>query len=153
MSSNLRSPSQISVTTKFLITIGGNQCVNGEFSTGELFGNAGSSIIKIVNPSILLPPVATVSELTTILADSEVTQPFCGPPLGAGSLFKDMGRQVTVYDDSLPGSPHVATYRECQRVDGFQTEGVPTIEAGYQASFWIRVWAADGSGVVVARLG
>jgi hypothetical protein len=153
MSSNLRSPSQIGVTTKFLITIGGNQCVTGEFSTGELFGNAGSSIIKIINPSVLLPPVATISELTTILADSDVTQPYCGPPLSAGELFKDMGRQVTVYDDTLPGSPHIATYRECQKVDGFQTEGVPTNEAGYRASLWIRVWAADGTGVFVTRLG
>lgn len=63
----------------------------------------------------------------------------------AGVLFRDLGRQITIVDAA---NITLALYRETMPMDNSLTEGVGT----YQ-SIWVRVWAADGSGVRVARLG
>ena len=154
MSSTLRKFSQIPVRTKYLLGIlagadGGNN------TGGDLFGTAGASVI-VIDPSVVPPPVATTTGLTNLIgtgADAIFTSPDGPTNYLVGKLFKDMGRQVTVYDDALPGSLHIATYRECQLVSGSGSEGVVDSSPYYVANLWVRVWAADGTGVSVARTG
>ncbi len=71
----------------------------------------------------------------------------------ANVLLKDLGRSVTITDTE---GTHIARYRQVQRVNGPTTEGVgPTVDPydGPYGCFYVKVWAADGQGVYVARTG
>jgi len=76
----------------------------------------------------------------------------------AGTLMKDMGRVITVYDDtvSLPGTqptyPKTAVYRQVQLVNGAATSGVGGGPDNWN-TFWVKVWSADGVSALVARTG
>lgn len=68
-----------------------------------------------------------------------------------GYLLKDLGRQITVYDPTTPGSAHIAIFRQVMQVFGpAGNEGVSTNIA------YICTWE-DGSGAYavapVARTG
>jgi len=69
----------------------------------------------------------------------------------SGNLLKDLGRQITVYDPTTPGSAHIALFRQVMQVIGpAGNEGVSTNIA------YICTWE-DGSGAYavapVARTG
>jgi hypothetical protein len=71
----------------------------------------------------------------------------------ANVLLKDLGRSVTITNAD---GAHIARYRQVQRVNGPTTEGVgPTVDPydGPYGCFYVKVWAADGQGVLVARTG
>jgi hypothetical protein len=58
-----------------------------------------------------------------------------------GILFKDLGRQITVYDNTTPnvtGSPHVAVFRQVMVMRGIDQEGIDP--AGSTQIFYICVW-------------
>lgn len=63
-----------------------------------------------------------------------------------GALFRDLGREMMLVDAA---GAHLALYREAMPQDNADAEGA----ALGDASVWLRVWAADGTGVRVARLG
>jgi hypothetical protein len=72
---------------------------------------------------------------------------------GANELLKDLGRSVTITNAA---SAHIARYRQVQRVNGPTTEGVGPIVDTYDGSygcFYVKVWSADGQGVLVVRTG
>ena len=150
MTSVLRSPSQIGVRVKYLIGVTSTADVDPEAVDGTTFGAAGASIIRVENGTFAaITSLATAAEITSALtgATTSVYQPDSSI---AGTLFKDMGRSLTVVDATT--GAHIAVYRECQLVDG-GPEGVPEDSPAYGADYYVRVWAADGSGVAVARLG
>jgi hypothetical protein len=151
MSSTLRKFSQIPVRTKYLLLVSPSVEPESDISNGDLFGTGGVSIVRVTGTSIRgIGPTATVDQIT--MYATEYGADMIAYATEAGTLFKDMGRQLTVYDSTIDGDLHVATYRECQSVAGSASEGV--IENTlYGANYWIRVWAADGSNVVVARTG
>lgn len=151
MSSTLRKFSQIPVRTKYLLGVG--VASPGSGTNGDLFGNDGASVIRMTNGAYQsIGPVATTANITAIAAAVGATiTPVSGDLTSV--LYKDMGRSITVYDASLGGSLHIATYRECQLVKGAATEGVPEDSPLYGADYYVRVWAADGLGVAVARTG
>lgn len=124
MSSVLRSLSQIPVRSKFLIAL-------ADISGNDL---SGDSIVDGASWPYSADSIVDVSQLV------DLTQ----VAASAGDLFRDLGREILVVN----GSAHVALYREAMPMAGAATEGV-----GANASVWIRVWAANGSGVKVARLG
>jgi hypothetical protein len=70
----------------------------------------------------------------------------------AGVLLKDLGRSVILTNAA---GAHLARYRQVQRVNGATTEGVgPAIGLdGPYGCFFVKVWSADGTGVLVARTG
>lgn len=152
MSSARRFPSQIGARVKYLIGVGSTADVGLAEAVGDSFGADGASIIRVENGTFSsIGSLATTDEITAAVsaasasvslyrADSNIT----------GTLFKDLGRTLTVYDATT--ALHVATYRECQLVAG-GPEGVPEDTPTYGADYYVRVWAADGSGVAVARLG
>lgn len=153
MSSTLRKFSQIPVRVKYLLGIGSTSDPNG--SNGDLFGNGGASLIKVTGGTYTaIGPTATTAQITARAAAAGATiSAFDADENITGVLFKDLGRQVTVYDSTLAGDLHIATYRECQLVSGADYEGVDGTDAEYSANIYVRVWAADGTGVAVARTG
>ena len=72
----------------------------------------------------------------------------------AGKLLKDLGRMITVYDDTITGYPHTAIYRQVQVVNGATTGGVSGSGPNGFNSYWIKVWSASGTeNAPVARTG
>lgn len=127
MSSTLRSPSQIPVRSKFLISLTSN--------------------IPRVPGSASLYPAFTLDNWPgsiSLAADIDAV----GVPyfFDAGDLFRDLGRQIMIVDAA---GAHVALYREAMPQNNGEAEGIATIGG----SVWLRVWAADGSAVEVVRLG
>jgi hypothetical protein len=76
----------------------------------------------------------------------------------SGNLLKDLGRQVVLYDNSVPAavSPgptsqyaRVAVWRQVQVQNGASTEGV-----GLPGDVvWVKTWSASGTDVYVVRTG
>jgi hypothetical protein len=68
----------------------------------------------------------------------------------AASLVQDLGRAITVYDPTIPGSPHIALLRQVMLVNGPGVEGInPNIA-------YICTWADGGPDIeacVLARVG
>lgn len=94
----------------------------------------------------------TVTQDNTVLPDGVWDE--MADIVTTGGLLKDLGRMVTVYDDTVVGNPHTAIYRQVQVVNGSMTEGVSGTPANGYKSYWIKVWSASGLGVAtVARTG
>lgn len=154
MSSTLRKFSQIPVRTKYLLGVS-DVSDGGQLVDGELFGAGGASVIRVTNGAFLsIGAVATTDEITAAAAAAGANIDVYTGDRGSllSILFKDMGRSITVYDPAN-GDAHIAVYRECQLVKGVATEGVPEDSPLYGADYYVRVWAADGLGVAVARTG
>jgi hypothetical protein len=158
MSSILRKFSQIPVRTKYLLVMADPEAGDNVPTDGERFGVFGASILQVTNGTFLnLTSTNTVAGITAaVTAAGATVTPIVNTliPLVTytGRLFKDLGRELTVYDPSVAGDLHVATYRECQLVNGAAYEGVVDAD-GYGADYYVRVWAADGANVVVGRTG
>lgn len=153
MSSNLRSPSQIGVCTKFLKVV---YSVNSYIDTsthGAKFGPFGAPILqcKPENVSIypLLGPTVSMDDIDEIIDNAGNDPQALAGDSSLDYIFKDMGRTITVYDSS---GNHVSTYCECQRIGDTVYEGVMN-ETLYNATYLVRTWAASGLNVAVARLG
>lgn len=130
----LRTPSQIGVREKYLITV-------RTVTAGSGVGINGVSSF-IINSFSEVGSVALAADVTN--ADG-----FDAGTVTSGTLYRDMGRSITVVDAD---GNHLALYRNVQEVAGADTEGVPNA-TGYNANIYLRVWAADGANVGVARLG
>lgn len=128
MSSALRSFSQIPVRSKFFIAIDG---VSGNDLSGD-------SVVDGISWPYSEDSIIDVSQLVDL---SQAT-------VSKGDIFRDLGRQVLV----VSGSTHVALYREAMPQKGVGSEGIDSATMP-NGSVWLRVWAANGSGVKVARLG
>jgi hypothetical protein len=128
MSSALRSFSQISVRSKFLIAVAADICGN-----------------SVAESSAFTLDASWPAEIGSIAVAGDVDAAGVVFSYVAGDLFRDLGRQVMVVD--AVGS-HVALYREAMPQDNVVAEGVVV-----DSSVWLRVWAANGVGAHVARLG
>lgn len=138
MTSVLRAHPQIPVRVKNMMAVAPAVIPEGYTSPLEL-----SAFTMPVGSFIQVSSVATADRIT------EVGYTPFDIPL-AGTLFKDMGRQITVYDPV--DYKHLALYRQVQLVSGAETEGVCS-DASYCANIFVKVWSADGLGVVIARTG
>ena len=139
MTSVLRTFSQIPVREKYLLAVidssGGN--TDNVFATNvEAFSITSGAYIDITS-------VATEADISNAAGVAVYN-------ITAGWLFKDLGRQITVYDPA--DHKHLAVYRQVQYVSGGETEGVCNA-ANYCANIFVKVWSADGAGVVVVRTG
>ena len=74
---------------------------------------------------------STSINISRLMTRSDVSTAFLLMPVPAaypvGSLLKDLGRQITVYDPAIPGSPHIAIFRHVMLVNGLNVEGIPTL--------------------------
>lgn len=80
-----------------------------------------------------------------------------------GMLFKDLGRQLYVYDQVGAGANLLCIYRNCARMASLYGEGInPTPFSGTVGynNFWVKIWCSNSSftgnfntSPAVARLG
>ncbi len=127
MSSVTRSLSQISVRSKFLIAIA--EDVSGATASG----------CSAISLDAYWPV-----EIGTVASAADVDVAGTKVDYVTGALFRDLGRQIMIVDAM---GAHVALYREALPQGNVATEGVSA------APVWLRVWAANGDAVRVARLG
>ena len=90
----------------------------------QYFYASGPVAAYVLDPasSIAISPVMEMTAFVTAFA----TDPGSSVTLNA-SLLKDLGRQITVYNNStsgVVGSPHIAIFRQVMSVSGLNTEGV-----------------------------
>ncbi len=141
MSSVLRTFSQIPVRAKYLLvaaSTGGNAVISGDASQVSAFTLAAGALLTVTS-------VATVADVSGGAGYAIVDLSGSN-----GILYKDLGRQITIYDPA--DHAHLAVFRQVQAIDGAETEGV-CAAADYCAQTFVKVWGADGLGVVVVRTG
>lgn len=136
MSSMLRKYSQIPVRAKYLLAVAAGDAVGPNPSDVSAFTlNSGEHIY-----------VSSIASNDDILTGGHG---FAIEPIAEGALYKDMGRQIVIYDAE---QRHIAVFRQVQLVSGGDTEGVCPA-ADRCANIYVKVWSADGLGVVVVRTG
>lgn len=69
--------------------------------------------------------------------------------LSQGYQLRDLGRQITVYNGSITGSPHIAIFRQMRVENGSGQEGVPT---GALPVYYVCTWT-DKEGAQSAGFG
>jgi len=138
MSSTLRTVAQIPPRIKYLVAVAATS-------------DASDNILSDLCYSFTCP-VGTFSEslITSTAAAAVPLASITQDNLALGDLYKDLGRQLVIYDAATDA--HLIIYREVQIVDddAAGTEGVPI---DYPTARYVRVWAASGAGVRVARTG
>jgi len=82
-----------------------------------------------LNQGSISSPVMTMAEFAAAYNPSMTIN------YTTNSLLKDLGRQITVYDPNVVGSPHIAIFREVMIVDGSKREGISN------RNVYICVWA------------
>jgi hypothetical protein len=101
---------------------------------------SGLSAIQVLSHSI---PASVISLSDISYADAALT---------VGDLFRDLGREIVVYNDSTTvNSPHVYRFRECQKMNGATTEGADSTAS--DSTIFIKVSEATGVTVGCARVG
>ena len=149
MSSVTKSFSQIPVQTKFLTCF---KDISGAETAGAGVGADGYAAFILDSGEFLnITSIATQDDVENAAGFAVRGGGGNANQLSAGQLFKDLGRQITVLSNT-DAATHLALYRQVQLVSGATTEGVPD-DAAYSANIYVRVWAADGQNVRVARLG
>jgi hypothetical protein len=133
MSSILRTYSQIPARAKHLIGITDGSI--GPFSEISAFTLSPGEFINMTS-------VATEEDISGLLG-------FVILGDISGNLYKDLGRQVTVYDPATHA--HLAVFRQVQLVNGLDTEGV-CAAVNRCATIYMKVWSSNGVGVVVVRV-
>jgi len=63
------------------------------------------------------------SSVMTVSAFEATFEPVASLFVG-NYLLKDLGRQITVYNSNVTGSPHVAVFRQVMQVNGPNREGI-----------------------------
>ena len=146
MSSNLRAFAQIPSTSRYLevvrsVTLGGITVPSdmAAFLINDMtdLARAGDIVVDGASASQITGHGVNISVVNQDLSGS------------VGTLYKDLGRQILIVDSSRR---HVALFRQVQLVDGVGAEGVAPANP-WGSNIFMKVWAADGTNVVVARTG
>jgi hypothetical protein len=160
MSSVLRGPAQIPDRSKYLIGI---------------MDTSGGAVPPISTPlngnytyAFQVPPgtFGPSDQVANLPLSSFTTNANAGYiVIREGMLFKDLGRQLYVYDQVGAGSNLLCIYRNCARMSSLLGEGIDPIPFGSTntitySSFWVKIWSSFSSfnnnftsGPAVARLG
>ena len=133
MSSVLRAFDQIPARVKYFL-------VTGTFDT-----EAG----PLVEASALdLSGATTIASLNTFVGEADMATYFTARTTDyTGRLLKDLGQEIIIVNTA---GLHVARYRHALLLNNATAEGVDGVPG---TSFLVRVWAADGTNVDVARTG
>lgn len=138
MSSTLRTVAQIPPRIKYLVAVADTSDASANILSDLCYSftcPAGT-----FSESLISNTAAAAIPIASLTADD----------FAVGDLYKDLGRQLVIYDATTDA--HLIIYRAVQIVDddGAGDEGVPPT---YPTVRYVRVWAASGAGVRVARTG
>ena len=134
MSSVLRRFAQIPARIPYFVVVGNIDSEGYTLSQAPILDLSGATTLSGLNTFVNIDEMATYF---TDVTDESLE----------GKLLKDLGQEIIIVDDD---GNHVARYRNVLRVNGASTEGIATVGG---ANLLVRVWAADGTNVIVARTG
>lgn len=130
MTSVLRSPSQIGVREKYLISL-------VDLSGSGTVVDDTCIAFALDVPQPLNAGVYTAASLPAL---------YTGVYLAYGALYRDLGQEIVVIGAD---EKYLVRYRLAAPVSNVYAEG----QQAPPANVWLRVWAASGAGVSVARMG
>ena len=138
MSSVTSSFAQKSGRTKFLLSV--STASAGSVSASPAFTLAAGTVLpnSTVSQDVLNLGTGTGGIGATAAAISST-----------GLLYRDLGREIVVFDDDVAGHPVTEVFREVLQAAGRDTEGVP---ASITTTF-VKVFSSTGTAVCVARTG
>jgi hypothetical protein len=133
MSSVLRSLAQIAPRIGYFVALQSSDTEGGAIADAPVLGLSGETMLADVESFVNVDDMPSL-----FVQDSTINQ---------GRLLKDLGREIIIVDDE---SRHVARYRTVLYLNNAAAEGIATVRAPTRL---VRVWAANGQGVIVARTG
>jgi hypothetical protein len=138
MSSTLRTVAQIPPRIKYLVAVAATSDGSANILADTCYSFTCAA--GTFSESLISNTAAAAVPIASLTADNFAT----------GDLYKDLGRQLVIYDATTDA--HLIIYRAVQIVDDDAAgdEGVPPT---YPTARYVRVWAASGAGVRVARTG
>jgi hypothetical protein len=139
MSSVTSSRAQISGRIKFFLGID-NDTDPTDLADAPAFTLAATTVI----------PTSTVSRAKLNLGTSAGGFGATVATVAVNALYKDLGRQVVVFDDTVAGNPHTEVFREVTRMNGATTEGISAVPA---PMLFVKVYSSAGANVAVVRTG
>lgn len=96
-------------------------------------------------------PQGTFGPVDTIQDGSLASYGATLQALTIGTLYRDMGRSLYVYDVLGAGGTQVAIFRQVKLMyNGYGSEGIYSWTG---PSVYVKVWSATGFGVAVSRVG
>ena len=131
MSSTLRRFAQIPVRVGYFVAL---SSTDGEYSLTDA-------------PALTLKAGVSLSDLNTFVMADDASDVLDYGSFAESALLKDLGQEIILVDSA---NNHVARYRNMLVVNGPAAEG---IDAPQSANVLVRVWAAAGNNVIVARTG
>lgn len=133
MSSAIRAHAQIPARIKFMLVV----TTNDSYDPSGNPSSGGVSAFEISGGSLS----------GTFFTDAGIigTPGYLAVDPLVGQLYRDLGKQIVIVDAN---DKHLAYFRLARRQNGVASEGI-----GAEPNIWIKVWAAAGEGVVVARTG
>jgi hypothetical protein len=135
MSSVLRHFAQIPARIPYFV-------VTGTFDTED------PDLPLVEAPALDLSGATTIASLNTFVNEADMNTYFTQMTTSYnGRLLKDLGQEIIIVDSN---NSYVARYRHVLLLNGAASEGVDAVPG---TSFLVRVWAADGTNVEVARTG
>ena len=138
MSSVTSSFAQKSGRTKFLLSV--STSLAGSVSASPAFTLAAGTVL----------PKSTVSQDVLNLGTGAGGIGATAASISStGLLYRDLGREIVVFNDNVAGHPVTEVFREVLQVNGATTEGVPT---SFTTTF-VKVFSSTGTAVCVARTG
>ena len=140
MSSVTSSRAQISGRVKFLLAPALLETGQNSIADAPAFELATTTVI----------PTSTVSRAKLNLGTAVGGFGATVAEVVGNALYKDLGRQVVVYDDTVPGNLHTEVFREVYRVNGATTEGISAVPA---PMLFVKVYSSTGTNVGVVRTG
>lgn len=138
MTSVLRRYDQIEPRIRYLLV---NQAPQFDVSANLSSGGVTSFTV----PQGTFGPIDTIQDGTLASYGALIN------PLAIGSLYRDTGRSLYVYDVLGAGGTQVAIFRQVILMRrGYNSEGILNWTG---RTIYIKVWSALGTGVVVSRVG
>lgn len=131
MSSTLRRFAQVPVRTGYFVALSGT---DGPYDL-------------IDAPALALKEGVSLSDLNTFVMIDDVADVLDFASFDGSALLKDLGQEIILVDSA---NNYYARYRNVLVVNGAASEG---IAAPQTANILVRVWAAAGDNVLVARTG
>jgi len=120
-----------------------------------------TTIAAPTGAALITTGAAIILDAATVLPKSTVSQDVLNAGTGAGGIgaafsslpagtYRDLGREIVVYNDNIPGHPVTEVYREVLLVNGRDTEGFP---APRPPTLLAKVFSSTGATIGVSRTG
>ena len=138
MTSVLRRADQIPPRIRYLLTVAGAAGSTAQFTS--------NGVSAFTVPQGTFGPIDQIQNQNLSAIPATLVNP------AVGTLYRDLGRSLYVYDVLGAGGLQQAIFRQVMPMSGPTSEGVNT-SMFTGPSTYVKTWTATGQGVIVVRTG